>query len=132
MATAKSKITALPEDLHQPVTQFMAGVIKAFTDCKAAQVVKLTHKGQEKASAKSDREFTQGLMNGGDRVVAWHAKKYRQPNWDVMSYLDFYPKPTVWIDVTLHDGNREYPYVFALAPASDNRLLRCYYVDRED
>jgi hypothetical protein len=70
-------------------------------------------------------------MDGGDRVRSWTAKRYTKPDWEVMEHSDFHPAPTVWIDVILNNGSRDYEIFFALAPGMDGELRSCYYVDKK-
>ncbi len=58
---------------------------------------------------KNSREFDESLMDGGDKVRGWSARPYTEPDWDIMRMLQHHPPPSVWIDVTLNDGTRDYP-----------------------
>ena len=69
-------------------------------------------------------------MENGDTVRSWSARPYTEPMWSIMRKMQHYPPPSIWIDVTLNDGTRDYPYCFALAPDADGALRSCYYIDR--
>lgn len=127
----KSKTTGLRKADRECVTKFMDQVVKIFESCKAEKLSKLDHKGASAAQDDADLQFAQRLMNNGDRVVAWTARKYTEPSWSIMKHNDFFPAPKLWIDVTLNNGNHDYPFFFALAPAKNGSLRSCFYVDRE-
>jgi hypothetical protein len=113
------------------VTEFMAEVVRAFTLGDAVMLEALSHPGDDPRSRKNSREFDQSLMDGGDKVQSWSARPYTEPKWSIMRMLQHHPPPSVWIDVTLNDGKRDYPICFALAPDADGTLRSCYYIDRE-
>jgi hypothetical protein len=109
---------------------FMAKLTQAFEVADATVLKDLSHPGDEPRDRQNTLEFNQSLMDGGDKVQAWTARPYSEPDWEIMEHLRFHPPPTIWIDVTLHDGKREYPLFFACAPDESGDLKSCYYVDR--
>ena len=109
---------------------FMDKVIHAFEIADAMALEDLSHPGDDPRGRKNSIEFNKSLMEGGDKVQSWSARPYSEPDWEIMEHLKHHPPPTVWIEVTLHDGQREYPLVFACAPDEKGDLKSCYYVDR--
>ena len=69
-------------------------------------------------------------MNGGDKVQNWSARPYTEPKWDMMRMFQYYPPPSVWVDVVLNNGKRDYDYCIVLAPDANGTLRSCYYIDR--
>jgi hypothetical protein len=113
------------------VTAFMAAVIRAFERTDPDLLEALSHEGGDPQGRRNSYEFNQGLMEGGYKVRSWSARPYTEPKWSIMRTLRHHPPSTIWIDVTLNDGTRDYPYCFACAPDADGVLRSCYYVDRE-
>jgi len=113
------------------VRAFMAKVVRAFALADAAILDAMSHPGGDPRGQSNSREFDQSLMDGGDKVRSWSARPYTEPKWRIMRTLRHHPPPSIWIDVTLNDGTRDYPYCFACAPDADGVLRSCYYVDRE-
>jgi hypothetical protein len=66
------------------VTAFMAEVIRAFALGAAALLEPLSHPSADPRDNRNDREFDQGLMDGGDKVTSWSARPYTEPNWEIM------------------------------------------------
>jgi hypothetical protein len=118
-----------PNDVER-VRAFMAAVVQAFEAADAGALEALRHAGGDPLGRKNSFEFNQSLMKGGDKVRSWSAKPYSEPKWEIMRSLRHHPSPTVWIDVTLHDGRRDYAYCFACSPNYEGALRSCYYVDR--
>ena len=126
----QSNINDLTGNDAKLVNEFMASVILAFSNKSPQSLEDLSHLGDSERDIKNNLEFARTLMDGGDRVQSWTARPYSEPNWEIMEISKFFPEPTIWIDVTLNDGNRNYPFFFALAPNSANQLRSCYYVAR--
>ena|SRR5215204_1047490 len=128
------KIAGICENLDataaQQATEFMASVIHAFEVADPSALQSLDHKGGDPRGRKNSYDFNQSLMKRGDKVRAWSARPYTEPKWDVMRYLRHHPTPSVWIDVTLNNGEGDYPICFICSPDSEDRLRTCYYVDR--
>ncbi len=112
------------------VEAFMALAVGAFALKDAGLLENLFHPGGDPRGRKNSREFDQALMDGGDTIINWTAMPYTEPNWKIMKTLQHHPPPTVWVDVMLNDGNRDYDYFFALAPIESGELRSCYYIDR--
>jgi len=113
------------------VTTFMAAVSRGFELADPDILETLSHKGGDPQGRRNSYEFNQSLMKGGDKVRSWSARAYTEPKWRIMRTLQHHPPPSIWIDVTLNNGTRDYPYYFACAPNAGGVLLSCYYVDRE-
>jgi hypothetical protein len=64
-------------------------------------------------------------------VKSWAARRYTRPDWEYLETSDFYPPPTVWIDIILSNDSGEYQIQSVLAPDSSGKLLRCYYVEKK-
>lgn len=118
-----SEITAAEE--------FMGHVEAAFENKDANLLERLSHAGGDPRGIKNTIEYNQNLMNGGDRVKSWTAKRYERPDWDYLKTNDFYPEPTVWVDVVLNNGSGDYFIFFALAPNAEGDLRSCYYIDKK-
>jgi hypothetical protein len=113
------------------VTAFMAAVTRAFELADPDLLEALSHEGGDPRGRRNSYEFNRSLMEGGDKVRSWSARPYTEPKWSIMRTLRHHPPPSIWIDVTLNDGVRDYPYCFACATDADGVLRSCYYVDRE-
>jgi hypothetical protein len=118
-----------PSDVEL-VTLFVQEVIRAFEIADPFALEALYHPGGDPRGQKNSFEFNRSLMEGGDQVRAWSARPYSEPPWDIMRLFRHHPTPTIWIDVTLNDGNRDYPLYFACSSNKDRVLRACYYVDR--
>jgi hypothetical protein len=118
-----------PQD-RELVKSFMEAVVQAFAKGDAAALQVLDHPGEDQRGQKNSLEFNQSLMEGGDKVIAWAARPYSEPNWDIMKSKRHDPQPTIWIDVTLNNGKRDYPIYFACSPNQEGLLRACHYVDR--
>jgi hypothetical protein len=114
----------------QRAAEFMASVIHAFQTADPSALASLDHAGGDPRGQKNSYDFNQSLMKRGDKVRAWTARPYTEPDWEVMSYLRHHPSPSVWIDVTLNNGEGDYPICFVCSPDAEGRLRTCYYVDR--
>ena len=112
------------------VTAFMAAVTRAYKLAESDLLDALTHDGQDVRARQSTKEFRQSLMEGGDKVQTWSARPYTEPAWSIMRTSQLHPPPSVWIDVTLNNGKRDYPIFFAVAPDEKGRFRSCYYIDR--
>jgi hypothetical protein len=116
-------------DVEQ-VTAFLAAATRAFALKDVGLLETLSHPGGDPQGRRNSREFDQSLMVGGDTIQRWAARPYMEPKWRIMREFQHHPPPTIWVDVTLNDGKRDYPYCFALAPGEGGKLLSCYYIDR--
>jgi hypothetical protein len=119
-----------PPDVER-VMAFMAAVTRAFQLADPDLLEALGHEGGDPRGRRNSYEFNQTLMENGDKVHNWSARPYTEPKWSIMRTFRHHPPPSIWIDVTLNDGTRDYPYCFACAPDEDGVLRCCYYVDRE-
>lgn len=116
---------------NERARDFMAQVTSAFEARNPQALEQLAHPGGDPRGRENTIKFNQSLMDGGDRVKSWTAKRYSKPDWEYLEDKDFYPAPTVWIDVILNDGSRDYEIFCALAPGTDGEFRSCYYVDKE-
>jgi hypothetical protein len=116
---------------NERARDFMAKVTSAFEMRDAEALEQLAHPGDEPRDRENTIEYNRSLMDGGDRVKSWTAKRYAKPDWEVLEHRDFSPAPTVWIDVVLNDGSRDYEIFYALAPGTDGEYRSCYYVDKK-
>jgi hypothetical protein len=112
------------------VVAFMGDVIRAFELADPALLETLSHPGGDPRGRRNSFEFNKSLMAGGDKVRGWSARPYTEPDWEIMQILQHHPPPTIWIDVTLNNGQGDYPLCFACAPDENGVLRSCYYVDR--
>lgn len=133
----KKKITADAGTCHDLATAdaklvkaFMAAVTRAFEGADPDLLDALSHEGGDPKSRRGSYEFMQLLMKRGDKVQSWSARPYTEPKWTIMRTSQFHPPPSIWIDVTLNDGKRDYGIFFSLAPDADGALRSCYYVAR--
>jgi len=118
-----------PADVER-VNGFMERVIRAFEVADPNALQEMEHPGGDPRGTRNTFEFNKSLMGGGDKVRSWSAQPYSEPDWEIMEILRFQPPPTIWIEVTLHDGKREYPLAFACLADEEGFLRSCYYVDR--
>ena len=112
------------------VKSFMETVVQAFAKADAAALQALDHPSEDPRGQKNSLEFNQSLMKGGDKVVTWMARPYSGPDWEIMKSKRHDPQPTVWIDVTLNKGQRDYPIYFVCSPNQEGLLRTCHHVDR--
>jgi len=115
---------------EQRVREFMTKITYAFSVANPDILELLSHEGADERDRKNSFDFNQSLMNGGDKVYAWSARPYSEPKWSIMRTVQHHPPPSIWVDVTLNNGKRNYPYCFALALDSTNELRSCYYIER--
>jgi hypothetical protein len=128
--TDKVQGETLSADETTRVQEFMDKVIRAFNSADVVALEDLSHPGDDPRGRANSIEFNKSLIAGGDRVKSWSARPYSDPDWDIMKHMRFHPPPTVWIDVILNDGKRDYPLAFACSPDDNGVLRTCYYVDR--
>ena len=93
---------------NERARDFMAKVTSAFEARNPQTLEDLSHPWDDPRGRENTIKFNQSLMDGGDRVKSWTAKRYSKPDWEYLEDKDFYPAPTVWIDVVLNDGSRDY------------------------
>ena len=129
MENAASHDLSVEEE--EQVAAFMEKLIQGFNAADAEAVEDgLSHPGGDPRGRTNTIKFNQSLMDGGDRVKSWSARRWTEPDWDVMRYMRFHPQPTIWIDVALFNGKREYPLAFSCSPDGNGVLKVCHYVDR--
>lgn len=129
--TVSAPIDPLTDLENERAGDFMAKVTSAFEARNPQALEELSHPWDDPRGRENSIKYAQGLMDGGDRVKSWIAKRYAKPDWEYLEDNDFHPAPTVWIDVVLNDGSRDYEIFFALAPAPDGEFRSCYYVDKK-
>lgn len=112
------------------VTAFMAAVTRAYKLAEPDLLDALTHEEEDLRSRQSTKGFMRSLMEGGDKVRTWSARPYTEPAWSIMRTSQLHPPPSVWVDVMLNNGKRDYPIFFAVAPDEKGFLRSCYYIDR--
>ncbi len=118
-----------PTDVER-VNGLMNKIVRAFDTADPVALQETEHSGGDPRGAENTFDFNKSLMDGGDKVRSWSACPYSEPDWEIMKDLRFQPHPTIWIEITLHDGKREYPLAFACAADEKGVLRSCYYAER--
>lgn len=129
------EIKELSEALSQATVDHMEKLSAALLtkDKKAWRQSEHRNPNETAADRKNNEDFRSGLMQRDLRVVAWRAKPYKQPRWQIFKEYRFEPKPVVWVDIDLasESGNHKDDIFVALGLSDNGELKECYYVPKE-
>lgn len=131
----KYNITDLSQALSHATITYMEKLASSLQAKDKDAWRQLDHRDPKEtvSTRRNDDAYRSGLMKKDLRVVAWRAKPYKQPRWQIFKEYRFEPEPIVWVDVDLgSECGKHTDDIFAvLGFSEEGKFKQCYYVPKE-